>query len=386
MRFTQPTAARQLNRLRILNLLSQHEGLSRADVSRLLGLNKVSTGEIVDILIHEGMIGETGPRTTTAGRRPVALELNKDCKMVMAVDVGTRNTSVALVNLAGEMLRYERFPTVQEPTPEQMAATIIQAITKFFSRMKDPSLVSGMAVSIPGVVEPATGSVLHAPDWGWESVPLAYALKKHLPFPVLVENNVRSMVFGERWFAEISPETTYFYVNWGEHIGAAWLAGGKIISQDCQFGHIPVAQTGVCRCSAVGCLETQAAGWALIENYPEVTSVKQLCSMAESESVIDGELLQAAESLAQGLIFAGALLRPDKIIIGGGIAALPDRYFSALVKTFNRKASPLISKKTTIERSQLGERAGILGTAAMALDEFVFKRSLLDQLKHHQKS
>ncbi len=384
MQFTQPSAARQLNRLRVLNLLAIKEGLSRSDVSRTLGLNKVSTGEIVDLLIGEKLVSESGTRTTAAGRRPVTLELNKDRKMVLAIDIGTRNTSVALVNLAGDMLRYERFPTAKQPAPEQMAATIIQSTTKFLSRMKDPSAVSALAVSIPGVVDSATGTVISASHWNWKDVPLSIALSKHVPFPVIVENNVRSMVFGERWFAEISAQTNYFYVNWGEHLGAAWLSGGKIVSEDCQFGHIPVAQSGTCTCGAIGCLETQAAGWALVENYPQVNSVKQLCSMAESDSAVDGDLLHAAEALGQGLIFASALLRPDKIIIGGGISALPDRYFTALVNAFNRRASAVVSEKTSVERTRLGDRSGILGTAAIALDEYIFKRSLLDQLKHQR--
>lgn len=384
MHFSQPTAARQINRLRTLNLIATHEELSRADVARMLGLNKVSTGEIVDRLLEEGMLLETGTRTTAVGRRPVALELHKDAKMVLALDIGSRNTSIALVNLAGDMLRFERFPTAKDPKPEQLAATIIQLAQKFLSRMKDSSIVSGMAISINGEVEPATGTILRIPEWKWESVPLAYALKKHLKFPVIMENNVKSMILGERWFANISSDTTYFYVNWGEHIGAAYLAEGKILSHDCQFGHMPVAQSGTCRCGAIGCLETLASGWALVENFPQVSSVKQLCTLAESDGAADSDLLHAAQSLGLALVSASAILRPQRIIIGGGISALPERYFTALKETFQRKAPPMILDSTVIERTSLGDRAGILGTAAMALDEFVFKRTLLDQLKQHQ--
>ncbi|MEA5031777.1 MAG: ROK family protein [Sphaerochaeta sp.] len=384
MHFTQPSSARQLNRLRTLNLIATGEDLSRAGVSRLLGLNKVSTGEIVDLLIAEGMVSESGTRTTAAGRRPVALELQKDHNMVMAIDVGTRNTAIALVNLAGEMLRFERFPTEKKPTPEHLAALIIQGTNKFLSRMKDPTVVSGMAVSINGTVEPATGTILQVPQWGWESVPLAYALSKHVPFPVIVENNVKSMVLGERWFANLEADTTCFYVNWGEHIGAAFLSKGTLLLQDCQFGHMPIGQSGKCHCGAFGCLETLAAGWALVEGYDGITSVKQLCTMAESDSAVAGDLLQAAEAMAHALIYAAAILRPQKVIIGGGISALPERYFVALREAFQRKAPPLVSSTTRIERTQLGDRAGILGTAAIGLDEFVFKRSLLEQLKHHQ--
>lgn len=384
MRFSQPAAARQLNRLRTLNLIATNEDLSRADVSRMLGLNKVSTSEIVDQLISEGVIVEAGTRATAAGRRPVALELNKDARMVLAIDVGTRNTSVALVNLGGEMLRFERFPTARTPSPEQLAASIIQLSQKFLSRMKDPKAVKGLAISINGEVEPATGTILRLDEWDWTSVPLAYALSRHLSFPIIIENNVKSMILGERWFAGLSPDITYFYVNWGEHIGAAYLAQGKILSHDCLFGHMPVAQSGICRCKAIGCLETQASGWALLENYPQVSSVKQLCTLAESDSAIDNDLLQAAEALGLALVSASAILRPQQIIIGGGISALPERYFMVLRNTFSRKASPKISEHTVIERTTLGDRAGILGTAAMGLDEFIFKRTLLDQLKHHR--
>ncbi len=384
MRFSQPSAARQLNRLRTLTLIATNGELSRADVSRMLGLNKVSTSEIVDQLIGEGMVIETGTRATAAGRRPVALELNKDARMVLAIDIGTRNTSVALANMRGEMLRFERFPTARMPAPEQLAASIIQLSQKFLSRMKDPKAVLGLAVSINGEVEPSTGTILRLDEWDWSSVPLSYALSKHLSFPVVIENNVKSMILGERWFAGLSAETTYFYVNWGEHIGAAYLSEGKILSNDCLFGHMPVAQSGTCRCGAIGCLETQASGWALLENYPQATSVKQLCTLAQDDSTMDNDLMQAAEALGIALVGASAILRPDKIIIGGGISALPERYFTVLCNTFSRKASPKISQRTVIERTSLGERAGILGTAAMGLDEFIFKRTLLDQLKHHQ--
>ena len=135
--------------------MQRQEHLSRADVSRLLGLNKVSTGEIVDLLLHERIITEEGSRTTTVGRRPIDLALNREYRMIIAIDAGTRNTSVALVNLAGEMLRYERFPTAQKPTAEEMAASMIHSTKKVLARMKDPATVCGLSISINGEVEPS---------------------------------------------------------------------------------------------------------------------------------------------------------------------------------------------------------------------------------------
>ncbi len=388
MQFSQPSSARVINKLRVLNLIAKSQETSRADVARVLGLNKVSTSEIVDLLVSEGLVLELGKRQTAAGRRPTELALQKDAKAVVAVDIGIRNTSVTLVNLAGDPLRFERFPTATNPLPEEMCATIIRAANKILARLKDPGIVSGLAVSINGMVEPATGTVLSVSDWDWENVPFAVALARHLPFPVVVENNVKCMVLGERWFGNVSNEQSLFYINWGEHIGAAWVSDGKILSNDCQFGHLPIARTGLCRCGAIGCLETVAAGWALVEqaiaqSKESDTTVKQLCSRSEFDPFIDAMLRKACDAMANSIISAAAILRPDRILIGGGISGLPERYFSLLTETYAKRAPIRISSITSLVRASLGDKAGFMGTAAVALDEFVYKRSLLEQLRRH---
>jgi predicted NBD/HSP70 family sugar kinase len=391
MQFSQPASARVINKLRVLNLIARSQETSRADVARELGLNKVSTSEIVDQLVAEGMVSELGKRQTTVGRRPTDLALQKDAKAVISVDIGMRNTSITLVNLTGDPLRFERFPTPKHPSPEEMCATVIRTAKKILSRLKDPSIVSGMAVSINGVVEPATGTVLSLADWGWDNVPLAVALSRHLPFPVIVDNNVKCMVQGEKWFGSLSVDQSLFYVNWGEHIGAAWVLDGKVASNDCQFGHLPIAKSGLCHCGAIGCLETVASGWALVEealmfSKESELTVKQLCARSETDPNADAILRRACEAMANAIISAAAILRPDRILIGGGISGLPERYFHLLKDTYAQRAPARISMVTKLDKATLGERAGAMGTAAVALDEFIFKRSLLDQLRRHQGS
>ncbi|MDD4258523.1 MAG: ROK family protein [Sphaerochaetaceae bacterium] len=388
MQFSQPATARAINRLRVLNIIAKHQGLSRADVARDLALNKVSTSEIVDKLVEEGMVEETGRRQTGAGRPPTQLAILKDAKAVISIDVGIRNTSVALVNMAGDILRYERYPTEVKPAPEVLTATIIRNANKILARMKDPSIIAGMAVSLNGTIEPATGTVLSIPHWEWEHVPLNVALSRHIQFPVIVENNVKAMVTGERWFGSIKDSHSLFYINWGEHIGATWVTDGKAVKNDCQFGHLPIARTGLCRCGAIGCLETIAAGWALAAqgsahtNEQDIT-VKQLCGRAQFDPFIDALIRKACDAMANAFIHAAAILRPDEILIGGGISALPEPYMQSIIDTFNERASKRISSSTIVRKASLGDRAGLLGTAAVALDEFIFRRTLLEQLSMH---
>lgn len=385
MQFSQPSAARQLNKLRTLNLIATHKNLSRADISRHLGLNKVSTSEIVELLIKENLLLEAGARETEAGRRPIELLLNKDAYMVLAVDIGSRNTTIALVNLGGELRRFERYPTEPKPTAEHAAATLIQQAKKFLLKMKDSSVVKGMSISLNGEVDSSTGTVVEMRRWQWSNIPLSYALQRHLKFPIIIENNVHAMALGERWFNAADPKRSYLYVNWGEYIGAAFYSEGKILSPPPLLEHLPVSQSSErCHCGAIGCLDTVASGWALTEKHPQGSTVKQLCTLAEREKRIESSLYEAAEAMGSALSYASTLLRPQSVVIGGGIASLPTKYFEVLKESFQRKISPLLRSNITLEQSTLGDHAGILGTAALALDEFIFRRTLLDRLKQNK--
>jgi hypothetical protein len=235
MQFSQPSAARAINRLRILNLLASQENLSRAEAARLLKLNKVSTGEIVEALIAEGLVEETGKMVTVNGRRPTALSLKKDARAVLAVDLGTKATSVALSDLGGNLLRFERFPTPHNPKPEELCVQIIKTCLRILKMMKDPASAIGIAVSVPGSLDPSGSVVASAPVWGWKDVPLAEAISKNTGLDVVLEHNVRAMVLGERWFAASQEpsgaDASMLYINWGEHISSAWVADGKVLGR-----------------------------------------------------------------------------------------------------------------------------------------------------------
>jgi predicted NBD/HSP70 family sugar kinase len=158
------------------------------------------------------------------------------------------------------------------------------------------------------------------------------------------------------------------------------------LSNDCQFGHLPIAKTGLCRCGAIGCLETVASGWALVDQalahtQQSDTTVKQLCAKSDSDAYIDALLKRACEGMVSALISAAAILRPDRILIGGGISALPERYMDLITHSFAQRAPLRISAITKVERTALGDRAGMMGTTALALDEFFYKRTLLEQLR-----
>ena len=119
-----------------------------------------------------------------------------------------------------------------------------------------------------------------------------------------------------------------------------------------------------------------SGGWALLEEFGETTSLRQLVSLRKAKD----SLQTAANYLAKGLTYVATILRPEKILIGGPLAALPEKLFNSITEQFEREVSPLITN-TEIVKSALGEQSGVLGAASIGLDEFIFRRSLLEQIE-----
>ncbi|NCC91436.1 MAG: ROK family transcriptional regulator, partial [Spirochaetia bacterium] len=136
MRFSQPATARQINRLRVLNLVLAEGQLSRADIARILDLNKPSTSEIVESLIAEHLLEEQGKTITTNGRRPTALSLNSSASLVLGVDIASHTTSFSLSDLKGNILRFERLPNPPQPSPKEHGQQIIRTCMKLVKLAK----------------------------------------------------------------------------------------------------------------------------------------------------------------------------------------------------------------------------------------------------------
>ncbi len=376
MKFTQPAAAREINRLRVLNLLAQDKEYSRSDIARILKLNKPSTSEIIEGLLKDGLVAETGKRETTTGRRPVAIALCGDAALVLGVDMGSRNTSIALADLKGNILRFERFPTTEQPEVKDLCSSVIRILRKMAKMATSPIL--GVVVALDGVLSEDKRNLIRNDHWNWKEVPLAAIIEKNTDLPTYLVPNVEAMVLAERWVAH-EEEENFFFVNWGEHIKSAWVTKQAITGSDTQFGHLMVSSTGLCKCGKIGCLETKAAGWAISGRYGGKT-VKNLCLDPSTE--IKKDLRQASEAMAMALVAASAITGCNKIILGGGLANLDTEYIEYLKKIYRDHSN---RQKVAIVCSPLKEKQTLLGTIVIAIDRWMLKKSLLEMMQGQER-
>ena len=387
MIFSDPRTARTINRLRVLNGVYQYETISRAGLSRELVINKVSISEIVSALLTEGLIEEAGKVSGAVGRQPIMLRIVKQAKYVLCIDIGLKNTVLGISNMLGELVRFERSPTPNFLDPDDLADYIAGAVQKLTGRFKSPERILGCAVSLHASIDSEKGILIHAPDWGWENINLYKLINKRLKLPIIVDSNVRSMLLAERWFGDIDPDKTVFYINWGQKIGSAQMSGNTILSANSEFGHTPVTIQKSCFCGKKGCLEASAGGWSLQEQGNLILgtfdkTVRQLYKHRDTHPELAALFRDAAVSMGQSAAFAANIVSPDTIVIGGGLSVIDDLYFRIMNETFSLYAAPRTRSKPSllIVRSKLGDRAGILGAAALGLNAFMYKRSQLDTL------
>ena len=351
-----------MNRNLVLHALRNRVRASRADIARDTGLSATTVSGITAALIGSGLLVEVGPGKLDRGRPPVVLELDSSRNYVIGVRLMSDSIIVVVTDLHGKVLYRDSGPlpgglapvvpgspeapdgtVFIEPAP--VLAAICTAVRNSVRRAKvDRTKVLGVGIGIGGMFD--GGVCLYSPIFGWEGVAVAAPLSKRLGYPVLVENDVKTLAVAELWFGHGRGVDNFVVVVAGRGVGIGIVVDGALYrgsdGSAGELGH--VAAPGViarCRCGRVGCLEAVTADYAIVREAvdgagPESPLLKlpreELTLEAVREAAEAGDpasikaLTQAGSAL--GLALAGVVnvLNPRLLVITGeGLAAGPLR-------------------------------------------------------------
>ncbi len=363
MKLSQPKSARTINTARIIGAIRKEDNLSKAELNRILGLNKPSIGEIVDLLVSEGFIEEVGKLESNNGRKATALKLVPSSHFVLSVDIESRNTTVALCDLNANPVRFERIPTKTDVKVEEFCVGIIKSCIRVM-KLVSADKILGAGITVAGRISEDSGTILECPYLPWKNIPLASAFSQVLKLKACVRNSTTALILAERVAASpdfLSSSGPVMYLNWGDNVNLAFVQNGKVFGDYNGFGHIKMAQTGLCWCGEIGCLETIISAWALSSNRED-----HLANLWPNVSQ------EALSALGKALSIAAKVTGSTKVIIGGEGSTIPESY-----KIFMEKCCPGLS----FECSKLGDRANMVAAAEVALDEWLYLSSLLEEFK-----
>jgi predicted NBD/HSP70 family sugar kinase len=365
--------ARDINRDVVLELIRTKQPISRADLSRLSGLQPSTISSIVEQLLNEKWIVEGAAARRPRGRRPTLLSLNSDMVITVA-DIRPHQAVIAVVDLNGRFLSREALPLVSDP--ERGVGNIISGMQRMMEAHPDKSF-EGIGISLPGRVDPISQRLILAPNLPWSLYDMKKAIETRIPLQVEMDNAANACLLSELWFGRMDGVRNAVLITVSEGIGAAILANGQLVTGRSglagEFGHVPIDPSGPrCGCGRFGCWEVYASSRAAIGYYTESKpdgarpTIIELLNMAEDgdEHAIKALSRQAAY-LGKGLLNITAALSPELILITGGLTSSWER-FGPLVEA-ELTGNMLAGAAPRIAVTSDAELARLRGAAALVL-------------------
>ena len=132
---------REINRQIVLNLVREHQPISRADLARRMRVGRGMVTSIVSELLLDGSIYEGSTVEAPRGRKPMMLHVRTHDRLVVAVDVRFSKTYVMLADFNGTPIALETFDTVAEP--KALVAASALASCPFAKRALEAQIISG---------------------------------------------------------------------------------------------------------------------------------------------------------------------------------------------------------------------------------------------------
>jgi predicted NBD/HSP70 family sugar kinase len=320
---------RQINRNLVFNLIRTRQPLSRADLSRVSGLQRSTVSLIVEDLIKERWVLEGSTGRPPRGRRPTFLELNHQ-RAVIALDIHPSQTTVAVTDLGGKIVAQN---VVDLPSdPKKAIQPIIAAIRKLIAANNDKSF-DGIGISLPGRADPIREEPIFAPNLKWPISSIKSRIQKATGLRVEMDNVANACALSEVWFGDSDGLHDLVVVNVSEGIGTGIFANGQLLrganGMAGEFGHVQMEINGPrCGCGGRGCWETVASNRAGLRYYEEISgaaspaSFAVLVKMAQSNDANAIKALEKMSSfLGRGLRMIASALAPNEIVIVGDITA-----------------------------------------------------------------
>jgi glucokinase len=313
----------------------------------------------------------------------------------VGVDLGGTSLRAMVVDEKYRLLASEkvRTPVGQKPrvTIAKMAEVIKAALGSAAIRSGN---VAAVSVGAPGTINARHGVVEQAPNLGWTNVPLASELRQRLGVPVRVDNDVNVGMMGEYALGAGRGAKDLVGIFVGTGIGGALIINGKLFEGACggagEIGHTVILVNGpLCHCGHRGCAEALASRTAMERDVraaiqsgqkslvPKIMRKKGHTRMTSSviQSALNkhDRVMEEVFKRAQyylGILVANAvnLLDPERVVIGGGIAArLRDEFVAAIRETaYEYFIHAGRARAVKILPGKLDDDAGPLGAVVLA--------------------
>ncbi len=368
----------------VFDLLRDGQPRTRAQLADASGLARSTIAARIDLLMRMGLVAPYGGGVSTGGRPPSLLALNPSAWVVAGVDIGATHATAALADLAGTILAERRADLDVSTGPEHVLGWVETVIAELLAELlvdqdRPVSSLAAIGIGLPGPVEHSSGRAINPPIMpGWDRYDVPAHVQRAFAVPVLIDNDVNIMALGEQ-HAHLPDVDDLVFIKVSTGIGAGLISGGRL-QRGAQgtagdLGHVRVSRAAdvSCRCGNVGCLEAVAAGPAIaaglraagVEAAEGTGGVVALVRGGDARAV--QAVRQAGRDLGEVVAMLVNVINPSVIVVGGSLADAGESLLAGIREVVYQRSPPLATEHLRIVTAQAGERAGVLGAAALAI-------------------
>lgn len=371
---------KKINKSIVLDTIRRHAPLSRARVSELTGLNKATVSNLVADLINDELLEEIGPGESSGGRKPLMLLFRGTSGYAVGLELSVTHLKGVLTDLEGHVIT--EYAVILEHHDVSSVLEQLKLAAKQLIEAAPPSPhgVIGIGIGVPGMVDEA-GTVLFAPNLGWEKVALRSMLEEEFELPVTIDNEANAGAHGELNFGAGIGVRHMIYISAGMGIGSGIMVDGELYKGAWGYagetGHMSIEAEGLpCSCGNRGCWELYASEKAYEHpdhqlNLPAHTTRELIHYAEQGDEAVQALYDTIGRKLGIGITNIVNSFNPERIIIGGPLSEAGPWIETALKQVVEERTLPYHRRSLQIEWAALGSRSTRVGAAYSTISQFL---------------
>lgn len=317
-------------------------------------------------------------------------------KKLIGIDLGGTTIKFAILTEDGDIQNKWAIQTNILDDGTHIVDDIIESINHRIQLYQlDKNDIIGIGMGSPGGVDIEQGTVTGAYNLNWDDTVLVKEpIERETCLKFAIDNDANVAALGERWRGAGGNEDNVVLITLGTGVGGGIIMEGTLLHGVAggagEIGHITIDTSDEafeCTCGKKGCLETVASATGVvrlahllseqfagqsqlkekIDNGDDVTAKDVYDAAKEGDKFANMVTDRVHRDLGLAVANIGNMLNPSTIVIGGGVSAAGDFLLDGVRKNFEANTFPLVRETTKIKLAELGNDAGIIGAASLAL-------------------
>lgn len=310
-------------------------------------------------------------------------------KYAVGIDLGGTFIKGGIADDKGNIIVSDKVKTEAEKGDKAVAENIANlCISLLDSANMTSDDVCGAGMGVPGMIDSKNGEVVYANNLKWSHFKISDAVEKRCNIKVSITNDANAAALGEAMFGEGKGCKNTVMLTLGTGVGGGLVLDGKLYegnaSAGAELGHTVIVKDGIsCSCGRRGCFEAYASATALIRDTKRILQKHPESKMSEAKEIdgttafrykdVDAYAKSVVDSyigyLACGITDIANLFRPEKVILGGGICGEKEGLTGPLQELVDKEIyGGSMGPAVQIKTAKLGNKAGLLGAAALAFE------------------